>query len=208
MRQLYPDLWQSEQGSHFGMDMRTYLLATDDGNVLLYYSNAPDEIAHIKTLGSPKYQYISHHHEFMPAMFANLSDFDAIVCIHRNAVSYLKQDVDDMVIFNETTQLSSRLKAIFTPGHTDNNMCFYYRSPFGKSYLFTGDTIYLDNGKWNFIVMPHDGGNYSDLKQSLMTLRQLEVDVIMPSVGVGGNRAVEVTQKEWHQIIDKLVERL
>lgn len=208
MKQIYEDLWQSEKGSHFGMSMKTYLLQTTVGNVLIYYSDAPDEIAQLKEIGNIQYQYISHNHELTPAMFQNLEDFGATLCMHQKALNYLKKEVKPPITFSENTLHLPNLEVLNTPGHTNNNISLYYKSPHGKNYLFTGDTIYLDHGKWNTFVMPQDGGSYSDLKESLLVYKQLKVDVIMPSVGIGANKAVEVTQKEWLQIINELLIQL
>ena len=208
MKQLYPDLWQSEKGSHFGMSMKTYLLNTSEANIVVYYSDDRDEVAQIKQLGAIDYQFISHHHEFTPTMFENINDFDTTLCVHENALKYLKTPVENIITFKESSKNFLNMSVIDTPGYTDNNISLYYQSPHGKNYLFIGDTIYLDNGSWNILVMKHDGGSYSKLKESLLKLKELKVDVIMPSVGVGGNFAVEVTQSDWVRIIDALLKRL
>ena len=204
MKQLFQDLWQSEKGSHFGMSMKTYLLKTAKGNALIYYSDALDEISHIKKIGVD-YQFISHHHEFTPALIQNLDYFQATLCMHEKGLSYLEQPIKKVIAFNENNKDVLDIKVLFTPGHTDNNICLYYESPFGKNYLFTGDTIYLDRGEFNFLIMSKEGGSNNDLRRSLLELRKLKVDVIMPSVGVGENKAIEVTEEKWHSIIDKLL---
>ncbi len=210
MKQVYPDLWQSEKGTHFGMSMKTYVLQTPEANVVIYYSDDKNEVDQIKELGKIDYQFISHHHEFTPAMFENLNDFQATLYTHEKSVKYLNRPIKDLITLERTTQFSSGIKIIYTPGHTDNNICLYYKSPYGKKYLFVGDTIYLDNGDWNILVMSNDGGDYLTLKESLLELRKLEVDVVMPSVGVGafGNKAIEVTQNDWQQIIDNTLRRI
>ncbi len=208
MKKIYPDLWQAEEGNHFGMRLRTYLLATEKGNTLMYYTNSSAEIEDIKKLGGVNRQYISHHHEFTPAMFENLKVFKPVLGVHENAIPYLNNQGNNVITFNDYIVDESNIHIIHTPGHTTNNICMYYQSPFGKSYLFAGDTIYLDKGKFNYLIMPHEGGNKSDLKESLLKLRKLKVDVIMPSVGVGNHDAVVVTEEQWHGIIDDLLQRI
>ena len=210
MKKIYPDLWQSEKGSHFGMSMRTYLLKTPEANIIIYYSDDKDEVEQIKELAKINYQFISHHHEFAPALFQNLQDFQSTLCVHEKAFNYLKRPVEDIVSFKQRIEHFSGIRILYTPGHTDNNICLYYKSPNGKDYLFTGDTIYLDHGDWNILVIRHEGGSYTALKESLLQLRKLNVDVIMPSVGVGaeGNKAVEVDEKQWHSIIDNLLKKI
>ena len=206
MKQVYQDLWQSEKGSHFGMHMNAYLLKRKEGNVLFYYTDDISEVDQIKKLGGVDYQYISHHHEFTPPMFDNLTSLNATMVVHQNALKYLKHEVDHLEDVKATTYHSSDILILESPGHTDNNLCFYYKSPYGKSYLFTGDTIYLDRGEWNILVMKHEGGSYDALRKTLLEMRALEVDVVMCSVAIGAtNERIEVNEHEWHQIIDQLL---
>ena len=46
-----------------------------------------------------------------------------------------------------------------TAGYPVGNICFLYRSPHNKSYLFTGDTIFQWDGEWSTLVLPHSGGH-------------------------------------------------
>ncbi len=208
MKQIYQDLWQAEKGNHFGMLLRTYLLTTEKGNALIYYTNSQSETEHIKKLGGAKKQYLSHHHEFMPAMFSNLEDFNAQLSVHKSALPFLNQKVENINVLEDNTVDFADIQIFHTPGHTNNNISLYYHSPYGKSYLFIGDTIFLDRGKFNYLIMPQEGGSISTLKTSLLKLRKLKVDVILPSVGVGHHDAVEVTQIEWHNIVDDMISRL
>ena len=50
------------------------------------------------------------------------------------------------------------IEIILTPGHTDGSICFFYRSPTGKSYLFTGDTVFRRNGQWATLVLRNARG--------------------------------------------------
>ena len=101
--------------------------------------------------------------------------------------------------------LGGDIEVIHTPGHTNNSVCYRYRSPHGKTYLFTGDTIYLDNGEWKTIVVADDGGDEAELASSLLSLKDLQVDVVICSVSIGEMRIVEVTPDAWWNIINGLV---
>ena len=209
MKQLYLDLWQTKRGSHFGLDLRGYFLKRKEGNVLFYYTNVLDELEAINNLGGIDYQYLSHHHEMQPILYSSLEKLKPTLCFHNNALRYHKNTKQRHILFGEKNQVHSQtIEVIDAPGHTNTNLCFRYQSPFGKSYLFTGDTIYLDKGKWNFLVLQNEGGSYQDLKSSLLLLKELSVDVIICSVAVGENKIVEVTQEEWHGIIDGLLRGL
>ena len=204
MKQIYQDLWQAEKGDHFGMLLRAYLLTTEKGNALIYYTNSQVEIEHIKKLGGAKKQYLSHHHEFMPVMFDNLEYFNAQLSVRKNALPFLNQKIENINVLEDNTIDFADIQIFHTPGHTNNNISIYYHSPNGKSYLFIGDTIFIDRGKFNYLIMPNEGGSEITLKESLLKLRKLKVDVILPSVGVGHHDAVEVNQEEWHTVIDTL----
>ena len=82
-------------------------------------------------------------------------------------------------------------------------MCYRYRSPHGKTYLFTGDAIYPDEGEWKTIVVADDGDDEAELARSLASMRELEVDVVICSVSVGEKEIVEVTTEKWRSIIDR-----
>jgi hypothetical protein len=86
---------------------------------------------------------------------------------------------------------------------TEGSLCFFYKSPYGKSYLFTGDTIFQSNGKWATLVFPK-----ALLAESLKRLRDLNPDVVMSSACVGDVSVVEVSGDEWSQAIDDNVRRL
>ena len=208
MKRIYPDLWQSKSGSHFGLNLRTYLLETKEGNVVIYYTHDLDEMEHIQSLGKVQNQYISHHHEINTSLVKNLITFGTRLICHKEAVPYLYGEILPEITINSDQVIDDVIEVYDTPGHTNSNLCIRYQSPHGKSYLFTGDTIYLDRGKWNILVLPREGGSYSDLKKSLLKLRNLQVDVVITSLGVKGNDVVEVTEEGWHTIIDEILAKL
>ncbi|MGD9615897.1 MAG: MBL fold metallo-hydrolase [Alphaproteobacteria bacterium] len=98
----------------------------------------------------------------------------------------------------------SNIEVIPTPGHTNGSVCFLVRSAHGKTYLFTGDTIYLNNGAWDTLVWEHAGGSKSDLKNSLMLLRALGSEVVLSSASVGPVPFKEVSAEEWQSDIDNV----
>ena len=100
------------------------------------------------------------------------------------------------------------IDVIYTPGHTDGNVCFFYQSPHGKSYLFTGDTIFKWDGEWATLVISQFGGSKGSLAGSLLRLRYLSPDIVMSSGFVGDVAFGEVTKDEWTQAIDDNVKRL
>ena len=68
------------------------------------------------------------------------------------------------------------LKAIHTPGHASDHLCFYWAE---ERTLFSGDLI-LGEGT---AVMPRDGGSLTDYLASLERLRSLDIHRIYPGHG-------------------------
>ena len=68
-----------------------------------------------------------------------------------------------------------KIKALFTPGHTDDSYCYYMEMDSMK-YLFTGDTLLINGcGRTDF-----QNGSSTDLYNSLFTiLRELDSDTIV-----------------------------
>jgi glyoxylase-like metal-dependent hydrolase (beta-lactamase superfamily II) len=126
---------------------------------------------------------------------------------------YIRQELfgltklDEALGFNEKIIHSGNILIIPTPGHTNSSLCYYYLSPTGKTYLFVGDTLYFMNNKWQTYIMASHGGCVEDMKASLLKLRALEVDVIVCSI-ISQHDVFEVTQDEWHTIIDGILETL
>jgi len=75
-----------------------------------------------------------------------------------------------------------------------------------KTYLFTGDTIYLNNGAWDTRV--NASGSKSELKNSLMLLRELEPEVVLSSASVGSVPFKEVTAETWRSDVDNVLRAL
>jgi glyoxylase-like metal-dependent hydrolase (beta-lactamase superfamily II) len=58
--------------------------------------------------------------------------------------------------FWDRQMLLGDIEAIPTPGHTVGSACYQYRSPHGKNYLFTGDTIWPARGSWISVTFEDD----------------------------------------------------
>ena len=77
---------------------------------------------------------------------------------------------DDVIEFADL-----KIKALFTPGHTDDSYCYYMEMDSMK-YLFTGDTLLINGcGRTDF-----QNGSSTDLYNSLFTiLKELDSDTIV-----------------------------
>jgi len=211
MKQLYPDLWQTAEQTQFSLlTVNAYLLERPGGNALFYNPRSEGDFRAIADLGGVTHHYLSHCHEVDDWLAEVAGRFDSELCCHARVEPYLANILSADSYFDSPDRElhAGDVEVIHTPGHTDNNVCYRYRSPHGKKYLFTGDTIYLDRGKWATIVVSQDGGNRRDLADSLALLRTLDVDVVICSVSIGSMRVIEVAPREWSKIVDNLMRPL
>ena len=199
MKRLYPDLWQTAEQKQFGvLTVHAYLLDRPGGNVLFYNPRSAADFDEIDSLGGIAHHCLSHCHEVDESLADVAGRFGSQLMLPRaRCEPYLPEAVSADLAFNSPPRefLDGDVEVFHTPGHTDNSVCYRYCSPHGKTYLFTGDAIYLDNGEWKTIVVADDGGYEAELAGSLKTLRDLEVDVVICSVSVGEMRIVEVTSR-------------
>jgi glyoxylase-like metal-dependent hydrolase (beta-lactamase superfamily II) len=208
MKQIYPDLWQT-QAEHpfFGVTSHAYLLARDTGNILLYSTGQAEEYKHIQKLGGITHQYLSHSDEAGPALAEIKKLFGSKLCCHRFDEPAVSKAATVDCIFDKREIVPGNVEVIPTPGHTPGSVCFLASSSEGKRYLFTGDTLFLHKGGWDIRV--NAGGSKSDLKNSLMLLRDLEPSVVLSSASVGSVPFKEISSaQEWQADIDKVVRSL
>lgn len=205
MKQIYPDLWQTNKEMRFGtLITHSYLLQRDDGNALIYTTNERDELAEIAKQGGVAFHCLSHCHEVDQSQAMIKVAFRSKLCCHRRVEPYFEGSLSPDITFSEPDRefLSGDIEVIHTLGHTDNSVCYRYRSPHGKTYLFVGDVIYLDKGTWKTLIASSDGGEKAEMIESLKLLRTLEVDVVICSVAIGKMDILEVDQSKWHSILD------
>lgn len=217
MKQLEPDLWQTTRHS-IGEVAHThaYLLTRPSGNLLIYglgyrdSGGSDDDLDQIETLGGVQVQILSHRDESGPSLNLIRDRFGS-----RLACSALEQPaisadaaIDLTVGAGCDDPELSGLEILDTPGHTDGSISFRYRSPHGKTYLFTGDTIFPNNGDWGVFVFEAAGGNAESLEQSLLLLREQQPDLVLSSAHVGDTAVAPMTQNQWANIINQRIERL
>ena len=208
MKRLYPDLWRTAEEKQFGvLTVHAYLLERPGGNVLFYNPRSSGDFEEISKRGGIAHHCLSHCHEVDESLAEVACRFDSKLCCHALVAPYLPKAVSADVLFDSPPRefLGGDIEVIHTPGHTNNSVCYRYRSPHGKTYLFTGDAIYLDDGEWKTIVVADDGGDEAELASSLLSLRDLQVDVVICSVSIGEMRIVEVTPDKWRRVIDGLM---
>ncbi|MGF1741768.1 MBL fold metallo-hydrolase [Vibrio profundum] len=207
MKRVFEDLWQTNTEHPFsGFNTHAYLLQTEDSNVLIYNTSSRSEVDEFDELGGVDYQYLSHRHEASESLNRIKEKYNNRLCISKIEAEHIGTDAD--IILEEGSELVEGLDVIFTPGHTGGGMCFYYRSPEGHSYLFTGDTYYISNGSLSTLIFPDHGGDSCSMKKSLLKLKALSPDFIISSGSVGTTSIMQVTEREWRSTIDMSLSNL
>jgi glyoxylase-like metal-dependent hydrolase (beta-lactamase superfamily II) len=210
MRQIFPDLWQTrlEQPIPDVPELKThaYLLRLADGEQILFYSSGhADEHRHIAGLGGIRQQYLSHADEAGPALRAIGDRFGAeLWCHHLEAEAVRERSgrAPDGTFGERETRFGA-LEIIPTPGHTPGSTCFVYTSPHGGRYLFTGDTIGMDEADvWRngYIQGMSDKAALATSLQMLATLRP---DVVISSAFGGPQACRAVSPEEWCAAVDE-----
>ena len=208
MKQLQEDLWQSTIHSMGTLNTHAYFLLRPEGNVLFYNTGNDDDLEKIAELGGIRFQLLSHRDESGPSLNRIKDRFGSKLCCSALEAPIVGKDVQVDVTFQAEDHHLGDVDIIHTPGHTVGSICFFYKSPYGKSYLFTGDTIFQSGGKWATLVFPKAGGSKALLAESLLRLRELKPDIVMCSAFVGDVSIVEVIGDEWAQAVDDNVSRL
>lgn len=209
MKQIQPDLWQTETENPIpGLTTHAYLLTRDDGNVLFYNTSHRHEIDNMAELGGVAYQYLSHQDELGETLKLIRERFNTRLGGHENELAKFAPICTPDVLFDKREVHLGNVEVIPTPGHTPGSTCFLVESPHGKRYLFTGDTLYPGkDGTWQAGLIP----GYSDrdtLIESLKILRELEPDVVLSSAFGGDPGFQEMSRTDWRGHVDRALAKL
>jgi glyoxylase-like metal-dependent hydrolase (beta-lactamase superfamily II) len=185
------------------LHIRAFLLRRDAGNVLVYsVAGLEADAAAIADLGGISRQYLNHGHE---AMFA--SDWvTAPLFVHERDRDSVAKRAHVRAKFSRRHMLDDDFEVIPTPGHTPGATAYLWDSGQHR-FLFTGDTLYLNDGEWVAAVLESsDRATYLD---SLELIRELDFDVLVPWAASQGHPYYAVTsQAEARRRIDAIIERL
>lgn len=208
MQQIYPDLWQTraEQPLPEVPDLvtRAYVITRPDGNLLIYATGLADEHQAIRELGGIRRQFLSHVDEAGPALKTLRDMFGSELWGHAaeaDAVARRAGVRPDRTFVGPETH--GDLEVMPLPGHTPGSTAYVYRSPQGRTYLFTGDTIGRDDaGVWTAGYLP-----FSDKPQLVATLRrlaELQPDVVLSSAFGRNFPHTEMTAPgQWRAAVDE-----
>jgi len=208
MKQIAPDLWQSTLYQTAVLNTHAYFLVRPSGNVLFYNPGDDGDLRHIAEHGGVAYQLLTHRNEAGAAQARIRNQFGSKLGCSVIEAPFVSEHGDVDLEFGEGDDCIEDIDIIRTPGHTDGSICFFYRSPHGKAYLFSGDTIFQWNGEWSTFVLPEAGGSEASLAESLKKLRGYSPDMVMSSGYVGDVAYREVTREQWTAALDDNIGRL
>lgn len=186
--------------------IRAFQLERDSGNLLIYSTGSLDaDVEQLRSRGGVVRQYLNHGHEAMFG-FAPAS-LSATLIHHRAEASAVAGRGGRGKAFSRRHHLDEGFEVIPTPGHTAGATSYLWDAG-DHRLLFTGDTIYLQDGEWVAAVLE----GQSDREQyiaSLELIRELDFDVLVPwAASAGGPYLAAVGGTERRARIDSILARL
>jgi glyoxylase-like metal-dependent hydrolase (beta-lactamase superfamily II) len=183
-------------------DIRAFLLQREHGNVLIYsVAGLEADAAAIAELGGISRHYLNHRHE---AMFASDS-VSAPLFVHANERASVERTYHVRGTFDRRHKLDEDLEVIPTPGHTPGATAYLWDNG-AQRLLFTGDTLYLDQGEWVAAVL--DSSDREAYIESLELIRGLDFDVLVPWAASGRDYFAVASRPDAERRIDAILERI
>jgi len=185
------------------LHIRAFLLRRDTGNLLVYSTSGLEADAQaIEDLGGISRQYLNHGHE---AMFA--SDWvTASVFVHERDRDAVKKKAHVRATFSKRHTLDDDFEVIPTPGHTPGATAYLWDSGQHR-FLFTGDTVFLNNGEWIAAVL--GSSDRRAYLESLELIRELDFDVLVPwAASEGGPYYAVTSHADARRRIDAIIQRV
>ena len=161
------------------LDVRAFLLERPRGNILIYSTTALSlEGDAIAALGGASRRYLNHWHE---ALFP--SALDAPLFVNAADRKRVAEAMPVRAAFSKRHRLDEDFEVIPIPGHTPGATAYLWDTG-AHRLLFTGDTIYLNDGEWSAAVL--ESSDRDAYIESLELMRDLEFDVLVPWAATRG----------------------
>ena len=185
------------------LHIRAFLLERERGNVLVYsVTGLESDATAIEDAGGIARQYLNHRHE---AMFAS-SWVKAPLSVHERERESVAKKAHVRGTFSRRHLLDDDFEVIPTPGHTPGATAYLWDSG-SHRLLFTGDTIYLDDGEWVAAVLP--SSDRERYVESLELIRELDFDVLVPWAASAGAPYHAMTDRaDARRRIDAILDRV
>ena len=193
MQPIRSDLWEARVDNPYpGLTTHAYLwTGGPDGNVLFYGPQTDADFDALDALGGVAHHYLSHRDEASPMLTRVKERFGARLHAPAAELVEIGQHAHIDVPLGSRHVDGNGIEVIPTPGHSPGSTCYLVPGVYGKSYLFTGDTILLrGDGTWVAGFLPSISAAPA-LADSLQTLAPLRPDLVISSA-CPGDTAVHV----------------
>jgi len=177
--------------------VRAFVIERDAGDLLVYAATTMPEA------GSVTAQYLNHWHELA---VGGPDSVHAPLVINEadRAAAEDTRRVDRT--FSERAALDGDFELIPIPGHTPGATAFLWDSGEHR-FLFTGDSLYLRDGRW--IVAVLDDSDRAAYIESLGLIAELDFDVLVPwAASKDGPYYSHTTPAQTRERIAAILERL
>jgi glyoxylase-like metal-dependent hydrolase (beta-lactamase superfamily II) len=130
---------------------------------------------------------------------------DAPLFVHEADRAAVERKLHVRGTFSRRHMLDEDLEIIPTPGHTPGATAYLWDSGEHR-FLFTGDTVYLNDGEWVAAVL--ESSDRDSYLQSLELIRELDFDVLVPWAASAGQPYYSMTTvSDTRRRIDAIIER-
>ena len=196
-----------ELGFAPGMVVRSFLVRSDDGNLLL---NASEGVlrnaAAIDGLGGVEALWLGHWHEGLTGAQAIADRLRTPVIVHQADREEAEKKVAIARTFDDSRQIGRDLEAIHIPGHTPGSVAYLWHGPDARC-LFTADSLYLKEGELRGGLL--DSSDRTAFLASMRQLRQVEFDLLIPWVALkGAPVATPYTPQAFRRDLDAVISRV
>ncbi len=176
--------------------VRAFVLERDAGDLMIYAATSMPR-------ADVTAQYLNHWHELA---VGGEDSVHAPLVIHEadRAAAEDTRAVDRT--FSERTTLDGDFELIPIPGHTPGATAFLWDSGEHR-FLFTGDSLYLRDGRW--IVAVLGDSDREAYIESLGLIAELDFDVLVPwAASKDGPYYSLTTPEQTRERIDAILDRL
>lgn len=177
------------------LHVRAFVLEREAGNLLVYGAGTLDAEGVTR-------HYLGHRHEatFLPERL------DAPLFVHEGDGEAVAERAHVRATFSRRHTLDDDFEVIPIPGHTPGATAYLWDSG-EQRVLFTGDTIYLNEGEWVTALL--ESSDRESYLESLELIRGLDFDVLVPWGASAGGPWYAVTDRaDRERRIGELIERM
>jgi glyoxylase-like metal-dependent hydrolase (beta-lactamase superfamily II) len=131
---------------------------------------------------------------------------EAPLFVHEADRAATSKAYDVRATFSRRHVLDEDFEVIPTPGHTPGATAYLWDNG-EQRVLFTGDTIYLDDGQWIAAVL--ESSDREAYLESLELIASLDFDVLVPWVATrGGPYLAHTSREDARRRIDWIIQRV